>query len=87
MNAKRIIEPIFYVEAINPDRYVRLIRRELFAQLAEEKRPQASFRQNSTAQTAVDFLAALEVLSGDRVINRGLWPTRSPNLTPYNFYL
>jgi hypothetical protein len=35
MNAKQIIGPIFYVEIINFDRYVRLILTEFFAELTE----------------------------------------------------
>jgi hypothetical protein len=30
---------------------------------------------------------ALEGVFGDRTVSRGLWPARSPDLTPCNFYL
>jgi hypothetical protein len=30
---------------------------------------------------------ALREVSDDRVISRGLWPPRSPDLTPFHFYL
>ena len=32
-------------------------------------------------------MAALSEVFGDRVISRGLWPPRSPDLTPPDFYL
>ena len=32
-------------------------------------------------------MAAVGEVFGDRVISRGLWPPRSPDLTPPDFYL
>jgi hypothetical protein len=40
-----------------------------------------------TIHTADDSLTALERVFGDRIISRGLWPVRSPGLTPCGFYL
>jgi hypothetical protein len=43
MNTKRIIGPIFYVESMNSDRYVRLIWTKFFAQLTEGERSYGIF--------------------------------------------
>jgi hypothetical protein len=46
------------------------------------------FQQDSAnAHTTDNAIATLEGVSGDRLINRGLWPVHSPHLTPCNFYL
>jgi hypothetical protein len=61
----------------------------LFAQSQKKKkRSYARFQQNSaTAHITRDYLAALGRVFGDRIISCGLWPERSPDLTPHDFYL
>jgi hypothetical protein len=56
-------------------------------QLTEEEQSYTWFQQDSaTAHTADNSLMALEGVFGDRIISRGLWPARSPDLTPCDFY-
>jgi hypothetical protein len=46
------------------------------------------FQQDSaTAHTSHDSVTALEGVFGNRTISHGLWPARSPDLTPCGFYL
>jgi hypothetical protein len=64
--------------------YVRLMLTEFFAQLHR-----TGIIVNvvpAAAHTAEDTVTALERVSGDG-ISRGLWATRSPDLTPHDFYL
>jgi hypothetical protein len=61
---------------------------KFLAQLTEEERPYVWFQPDSaTAHTADDSVVALEGLFGDNIISLGLWPARSPDLTPRDFYL
>jgi hypothetical protein len=59
-----------------------------FAELTEEERLYSVFQQDSaTAHMAkINFEALREVFT-DSIISRGLWPPRSPDLTPCDFYL
>jgi hypothetical protein len=53
--------------------------------LTEEKLDE--IRDSATTNTADDSLTVLEGVFDDRIISRGLWPARSPDLTPCDFYL
>jgi hypothetical protein len=44
-------------------------------------------QDNATAHTANNSMVALHEVFGERVISRGLWPPRSPDLNPCDFYL
>lgn len=79
---------IFYEETINYGRDMRLILTELLAEFPAQERPYAWYQQTSaTANIADDSLADLDVVFGDRIIRRGIWPEHSPDLTARNFYL
>ena len=59
----------------------------IFRYLILEKQ-QGWFQQDgATAHTARVSMAAVGDVFGDCVISRGLWPPRSPDLTPPDFYL
>ena len=61
--------------------------RQLIKKWQQEKQ-QGWFQQDgATAHTARVSMAAVSEVFGDRVISRGLWPPRSPDLTPPDFYL
>jgi hypothetical protein len=49
--SKLIAGPVFCVETINSDRYVRLLLTEFFAQLTEERQSYVWFQQLPTLQT------------------------------------
>jgi hypothetical protein len=88
ISARRIIGPVFFHETINSERYVRLILSPFFDQLTDEEKSYGHFMQdNATAHTANNSMVALDEVFGERVISRGLWPPRSPDLNPCDFYL
>ncbi|KAJ4433388.1 hypothetical protein ANN_15647 [Periplaneta americana] len=88
INAKRIIGPIFFHETLNADRYQALILDQFFPQLTEEERRYGVFQQDrTTAHTSSSSLRAITDIFEGRVISEGLWPARSPDLTPCDFYL
>jgi hypothetical protein len=86
--ARRIIRPIFYNDTVNASRYMNNILRPFFTKLTEEERLYSVFQQDSaTANMAYISLEALWEVFGDHIISHGLWPPRSPNLTPCDFNL
>jgi inhibitor of nuclear factor kappa-B kinase subunit alpha len=44
-------------------------------------------QDGGTAHTAVYSINVLNEVFEDRLTSRGLWPARSPDLNPYDFYL
>jgi hypothetical protein len=87
ISACRIIGPIFYSDAVNAARYVNNILSPFFAEQTEEERLYAVFQQDSaTAHMAYISLEALWDVFGDRIINHGQLPPRSPDLAPCDFY-
>ena len=57
------------------------------SQLTEEEKLCGWFQQDfATAHTA-DNSCEISTMFKDRIINNGLWPPRSPDLTPCDFYL
>ncbi|KDR23995.1 hypothetical protein L798_07934 [Zootermopsis nevadensis] len=59
-----------------------------FIALLEETERVCWFQQDgATAHTASSTLAMLAEFLGDRVIFKGLWPPRSPDLTSPDFFL
>jgi hypothetical protein len=65
-----------------------MILRPFFQELTEEERLYGWFQQDSaTAHTAHHSKQVIREVFGERVISDGLWPPRSPDLTPCDFYL
>lgn len=88
ISGERIIGPIFFQETINSERYMENILRPFFDQLTERERAFATFQQDSaTAHTAKITLQKIQEVFQDRVITNNIWPPRSPDLTPCDFYL
>jgi hypothetical protein len=44
-------------------------------------------QDDATAHTANNSMKLLNEIFGERVISRKLWPPRTPDLTPPDFYL
>ena len=56
--------------------------------LDDEELPIGYFQQNgATSHTSHASIAEIQSFSGDRVISKGLWPPRSPDLTPSDYFL
>ena len=88
VNADRIIGPIFFEETINGQRYRDVIIRPFLEYLCDIECTKAYFQQDSaTAHTADLSLQLIREIFEDRVISKGLWPPRSPDLTVCDIYL
>lgn len=88
VNAYRIIGPIFFANTVNGQRYRNTIIKPFLEYLCDIECTQAYFQQDSaTAHTADLSLQLIEEIFEDRVISKGLWPPRSPDLTVCDFYL
>jgi hypothetical protein len=73
---------------VNSDRYVNDILNPFFNQLTAEERQYGYFQQdNSTAHTVNASMVAIREVFEDRIISRGLWPLRYPDLSFCDFYL
>lgn len=84
----RIIGPIFFNETINADRYRRQILDTFLNQLDDIELTTGYFQQDgASAHTARETLAYLEEFFGERLISRGLYPPRSPDLTSCDSFL
>jgi len=84
----RLIGPIFFNNTVNSERYINDILHPFFEQLTDNEKQNGTFQQdNATAHTAYASLAALEEVFEDRVISRGRWPARSPDLNPCDYFL
>jgi hypothetical protein len=87
VSARRIVEPVLFNEAINCERYVQVILGQFFPELTEEETTYGWFQQNSaSAHTALISMQALSDVFGDRIVCSGIWPTRSPDLNPCDFF-
>jgi hypothetical protein len=75
---------------VNQHSYQAIIRNQFVPALVGAGHVIATtwFQQNSApAHTANDTKAMLQEIFGDRVITDPLWPPRSPDLTPPDFWL
>jgi hypothetical protein len=83
---KKDVVPVFLNETVNCETYVQAILGQLFSELTEG-RLCAWFQQDSaTARTARMSVQTLSDIIGDRIIITGIWPTRSSDLNPSNFF-
>jgi hypothetical protein len=88
VSARKVIGPVFFEETINSYRYVELILLPFFQGLTEEEKLYGYFMQDGTMAHTADFsVAVLEEVFGERLITCGLWPPRSPDLNPCDYYL
>jgi len=86
MSSERIFVNFFH-STVTSEVYCRMI--DAFIEtLTEEEVFGAWFQQdNAPAHTSKKALKHLEMYFGYRVISQGLWPARSPDLTPPDFFL
>jgi hypothetical protein len=89
ISRKHVIGPVFLNENVNADVYSEIIRNHLFPGLRHHKLvKKAWFQQDgATPHTANRVLELLRTKLGDRIISKGLWPPRSPDLTPCDYFL
>lgn len=88
LSRRRIIGPIFFNETINAERYRTQILQPFIEQLHDDEIRNGYFQQDGApghvAHATIQFL---QEFFDERVISRGIWPARSPDLTPLDFFL
>lgn len=78
---------VFFNETVNSVRYIEMVN-QFVGSLSEEELNKAWFQQdNAPAHTADVTLDHLNRVFSGRLISKGLWPPRSPDLSPLDFYL
>ena len=84
MSQRRII---FFDATITTAAYMEILN--AFAnQLDDEELSIGYFQQDgATSHTSHAIINEIQSFLGDRVISKGLWPPRSPNLTPPDYFL
>ena len=83
----RIVGSIFFNEIINADRYCSIILTPFLNDLRADEQRDAFFQQDgATPHTARQSMTMLHQVFGERLISKGLWPPRSPDLTPLDFF-
>ena len=88
MSRRRVIGPIFFTETVTSERYCKEILSAFIDQLTEEERSTGYFQQDgATAHTANISLHFLNEIFPNRIISKGIWPPRSPDLSVLDFYL
>lgn len=87
VSRSRIIGPIFFNTTVTSEVYRSDILFPFIGQLNEEELLNSFFQQdNATAHTAHASMDLLGDVFGERVISQGLWPPRSPDLTPPDYF-
>lgn len=85
LSRRRLVGPIFFETTITAARYRDIIMQ--FIALLEPEERNCWFQQdNATAHTAHETMDFLATFFDDRLISRNLWPPRSPDLTPADFF-
>jgi len=87
MSRRRIIGPNFFDATITTAAYMEIIN-TFVNQLDDEELSTGYFQQDgATSPTSHVSMAEIQSFFGDPVISKGLWPTRSPDLTPPDYFL
>jgi hypothetical protein len=88
MSRQRISGPYFFNFTVNSERYINNILEPFVNELDDQELQYGHFQQDSaTAHTAFNTMRYLRQFFGERIISRGRWPSRSPDLTPLDFFL
>jgi hypothetical protein len=81
------VGPLFFEEIVNSKRYCSMLY-DFIGLLEEDEITYSWFQQDgATAHTANNSMKLLNEIFGECVISGNLWPLRSPDLTPPDFYL
>jgi len=86
MSWQCIIGPNFFNATITTDAYMEIFN-TFVNQLDDEELSIGYFQQDgATSHTSHASMAEMQSFLGDRVILKGLWPPRSPDLTPPDYF-
>ena len=81
-----IIDPIFFHETLNTVRYLEIYN-EFVDQLDDDELRNGYFQQDgATCHTSNLSMAEIESFFDDQIILKALWPPRSPDLSPPDFF-
>ena len=84
---KRRVFFTFLNNIVNSDVYKTFID-QLIPTLNEEEIMRGWFQQDgATAHTSTSSMNHVRMFFGERIISKGLWPPRSPDLSPPDFFL
>jgi len=87
MFRRRIIGPIFFDATVTTAAYMEIFN-SFVNQLDDEELSIGYFQQDGeTSHTSHASMAEIQCFFGDRVISKGLWPPRSPDLTSPDYLL
>ena len=90
LNHTRTVDQIhipFATVLVSNEQYTSHILEPLYDELTYTERLTGCFQQdNATAHTANESMTELRHVFCCRIISKELWPTRSPDLTPNDFY-
>ena len=88
ISKRRIIGPIFFMNTINSKRYCLDILHAFISQMTSDEINYSWFQQDcAAAHISGRSMNLLKEFFGDRIISKDVWPPRSPNLNPPDFYL
>ena len=86
MYRRRIIGSIFLDATITTAAYMEIFN-TFVNQLDDEELSTGYFQQDgATSHTSHAGMAEIQSFFGDLVISKGLWPPRSPDLTPPDYF-
>jgi len=87
MSRRRIVGPIFFDSTTTTSAYMEIFN-TFVNQLDEEELSIGYFQQDgATSHTSHASMAEIQSFFGDRVISKGFWPPRLPDLTPPDYSL
>ena len=82
----RIVGPIFFTQSLNSENYQEIIM-QFIAQLEPSERYCWFQQDGAPCHTSGSTISFLSEFFDDRLISNPLWPPRSPDLSPLDFYL
>ena len=84
---KQFQSPFFFSESLNSQRYCDNIVYPFIARLKEDEPDKTYFQQDgATTYTAHMPMAHLDDVFADRIISETIWPPRSPDFSPPDFF-
>jgi hypothetical protein len=80
ISRNRIVGPIFFSETVTAEKYQDIIIQ--FISLLDEERFWRLQQDGAPSNTSNSTVEKLKQFFDDRIMNKNLWPPRSPDLTP-----
>lgn len=88
ISRRRIIGPVFFNNTVTGEFYRNEILRAFFEEVHDDELRDGYFMQDGASpHTAHETIEYLQKFYQNRLISRGIWPPRSPDLTPPDFFL